>query len=61
MIGMHIPDGFINGPTSLAAGLVAIAGVAWCVKKTSQTLDDREIEAGPGSPRGDRRASIGAY
>ena len=40
---MHIPDGFIDGPTSLAAGLIAIAGVAWCVKKTSETLDDREI------------------
>jgi cobalt/nickel transport system permease protein len=43
MIGMHIPDGFINGPTSLVAGLIAIAGVAWCVKKASETLDDREI------------------
>ena len=40
---MHIPDGFIDGPTSLAAGCIAIAGVAWCVKKTSETLDDREI------------------
>ena len=43
MIGMHISDGFIDAPTSLVAGLIAIAGVAWCVKKTSETLDDREI------------------
>jgi cobalt/nickel transport system permease protein len=43
MIGMHIPDGFIDAPTSLLAGMIAIAGVAWCVRKTGQTLDDREI------------------
>ena len=43
MIGMHIPDGFIDGPTSLAAMLVAIGGVAMCLKKTSATLDDRDI------------------
>lgn len=43
MLGMHIPDGFLDGPTSLVAGLVAIAGIAWCLKKTSETLDDRDI------------------
>jgi cobalt/nickel transport system permease protein len=43
MIAMHIPDGFINGPTSLVAGLIAIAGVAWCVRRTSETLSDRDI------------------
>ena len=43
MLGLHIPDGFIDGPTSLAAGLLAIGGVALCLKRTSQTLDDREI------------------
>jgi cobalt/nickel transport system permease protein len=43
MIGMHIPDGFIDGPTSLVAGLLAIAAVAGCVKKTSKTLSDRDI------------------
>ena len=32
---MHIPDGFIDGPTSLLAGLVAIAGVALCLKRTA--------------------------
>jgi cobalt/nickel transport system permease protein len=43
VIAMHIPDGFIDGPTSLIAGLIAIAGVAWCVRKSSETLSDREI------------------
>jgi cobalt/nickel transport system permease protein len=43
MLAMHIPDGFIDGPTSLVAGLIAIAGVAGCVKKTSETLSDRDI------------------
>jgi cobalt/nickel transport system permease protein len=43
MIGMHIPDGFIDGPTSVVAGLVAIAGVASCLRRCSQTLDDRDI------------------
>jgi cobalt/nickel transport system permease protein len=43
VIGMHIPDGFIDALSSFAAGLIAIAGVAWCVRKTSETLDDREI------------------
>jgi cobalt/nickel transport system permease protein len=43
MLAMHIPDGFIDGPTSLLAGLIAIAGVAWCVRRTSDTLSDRDI------------------
>jgi cobalamin biosynthesis protein CbiM len=43
MIGMHIPDGFIDGPTSLAAAVVAIGGVASCLTKTSRTLEDRDI------------------
>jgi cobalamin biosynthesis protein CbiM len=43
MIGMHIPDGFIDGPTSLAAAVVAIGGIAWCLRKTSATLEDRDI------------------
>ena len=43
MIAMHIPDGFIDGPTSLGAGLIAVAGVAFCLRRCSQTLDDRDI------------------
>ena len=43
MQAMHIPDGFFDGPTSLAAGLIAVAGVAYCLRRTSQTLDERDI------------------
>ena len=43
MLAMHIPDGFLDGTTSLVAGLVAIAGVAFCLRRTSQTLDERDI------------------
>ena len=38
---MHIPDGFIDGPTSLAAAGVAAAGLAVGVRKAADTLDDR--------------------
>jgi cobalt/nickel transport system permease protein len=40
---MHIPDGFIDGPTSFVAGLVALALVAWSLRITAKTLDDREV------------------
>jgi cobalamin biosynthesis protein CbiM len=40
---MHIPDGFIDGPTSLAGGAVAIAGLGICFKKASQTMEDKQI------------------
>ena len=43
MIAMHIPDGFIDAPTSLAAAVVAVGGVAWCLRRTSRTLEDRDI------------------
>ncbi|MFM8752849.1 MAG: energy-coupling factor ABC transporter permease [Actinomycetota bacterium] len=38
---MHIPDGFIDLPTSAAAGLIAISGAAIAVKKARNDLDDR--------------------
>jgi cobalt/nickel transport system permease protein len=38
---VHVPDGFINAPVSLAAGAVAIAGVAVCIRGARQELDDR--------------------
>lgn len=31
---MHIPDGFLDAPTSAAAGAVAVAGVALCLYKS---------------------------
>jgi cobalt/nickel transport system permease protein len=40
---MHIPDGFIDGPTSVAGGAVAVAGLAVCLKKASQTMEDKQI------------------
>lgn len=40
---MHIPDGFIDVPTAAGAGLVAVAGLAVCVRKSAGTLEDREI------------------
>jgi cobalamin biosynthesis protein CbiM len=43
VLAMHIPDGFIDGPTSVLAGLVAIAVVAWSLRMTAKTLDEREV------------------
>jgi cobalt/nickel transport system permease protein len=38
---VHIPDGFIDAPTSLAFGVVAAAGIGYCLKKGSAELDER--------------------
>lgn len=38
---MHIPDGFIDAPVSVAAGAIAVVGLAYCVKRASADLDDR--------------------
>ena len=38
---MHVPDGFINAPVSAAAGVVAIAGIGLCLRKSRTELDDR--------------------
>jgi cobalt/nickel transport system permease protein len=43
MLGMHIPDGFVDGPTTLLGWAIAAGGVALCLRKTAQTLDDRDI------------------
>ena len=40
---MHIPDGFINGGTSAAAGVVAVAGLSVCVVKAAKTMDDKQV------------------
>ena len=39
---MHIPDGFINAPTSLAAGAVAAGGVGVSLKRAAQTLQEKQ-------------------
>lgn len=41
MLAMHVPDGFIDAPTSLAAGAVAAIGVAICLRGARRELDDR--------------------
>lgn len=38
---MHVPDGFIDAPTSLAAGVVAAAGVGACLRGARRELDER--------------------
>jgi cobalt/nickel transport system permease protein len=40
---MHIPDGFIDAPTSLGAGVVAAAGVGVALRRAGRELDDRQI------------------
>ncbi len=38
---MHVPDGFLNAPTSIATGAVAVAGVAIALRRARTELDDR--------------------
>ncbi|MEO3811739.1 energy-coupling factor ABC transporter permease [Sphaerisporangium sp. B11E5] len=38
---MHVPDGFFDAAVSLAAGGVAAAGVAVCLRNARRELDDR--------------------
>jgi cobalt/nickel transport system permease protein len=40
---MHIPDGFIDAPTSLAAGAVAVTGIGVCVRRSAAVLEDRQV------------------
>jgi cobalt/nickel transport system permease protein len=40
---VHIPDGFIDGGTSLGAGVIAAGGVAVCVRRSADVLDDKQI------------------
>ena len=42
---MHIPDGFVNVPTTIAGGLVAATGVALCVRKATTEVTDRQLPA----------------
>ncbi len=37
---MHVPDGFIDAPVSLAAGGVAVIGVAVCLRGARRSLDE---------------------
>jgi len=38
---MHIPDGFVDIPTSVAFGAVAAAGVGLCLRRARHELDER--------------------
>ncbi len=38
---MHVPDGFINAPISIAAGIVAAGGLAVCLRGARKELDDK--------------------
>jgi cobalt/nickel transport system permease protein len=38
---MHIPDGFIDAPTSAAAAVVAAGGLALCLRSATRELDER--------------------
>lgn len=38
---MHVPDGFINAPVSAVAGVIAIGGVAVCLRGARRELDER--------------------
>lgn len=40
---MHIPDGFLNGGTSLGGGVMAVGGVAYGIRRTKAILADRAI------------------
>jgi cobalt/nickel transport system permease protein len=38
---MHVPDGFLDAPTSLATGVVAAVGIGLALRAASRELDDR--------------------
>lgn len=38
---MHVPDGFLDAPTSIATGAVAVAAVAVALRGARRELDDR--------------------
>ena len=38
---MHVPDGFLDVPTSVATGAVAVAGVSLALRGARRELDDR--------------------
>ena len=40
---MHIPDGFIDLPTSVGAGVVAVGGVAVAVRRTRELVAEQEM------------------
>jgi cobalt/nickel transport system permease protein len=41
VVAMHMSDGIVNAPVSLAFGVVAVVGLAFCVSRARRDLDDR--------------------
>ena len=39
---MHIPDGFIDAPTSAAAGAVAAGGLTVCLRRSAEVLEEKQ-------------------
>lgn len=40
---MHIPDGFINGPTAAGFGIAAAGGLGAAIKQTGRYLSERQV------------------
>ena len=40
---MHVPDGFLNVPTSIATGVVAACGIAAALRGARRELDDKTV------------------
>ncbi|OFW58850.1 MAG: hypothetical protein A2133_02145 [Actinobacteria bacterium RBG_16_64_13] len=40
---MHIPDGFIDAPTAVAAGAVSVGLIAYALRKTGKHLGERTV------------------
>src|SRR3954452_13809394 len=38
---MHVPDGFLDAPTSVATGVIAVGGIALALRGACRELDDR--------------------
>ena len=38
---MHVPDGFLDAPTSVATGVIAVGGIALALRGARRELDDR--------------------
>lgn len=41
VVAMHAPDGFINAPISALMGVIAVIGIAICLRGARQQLDER--------------------
>ena len=38
---MHVPDGFLDAPTSVATAAVAVGAVTWALRGARRELDER--------------------